>query len=297
MSFRIQCECGAKLTIKDKLAGKTGQCPACSRTVTLIPPMPTHVRWQCPQCERLFSIPADSEPSNCPDCEREAATMAEVAGTIDLGTGHAPLTPQTPPIPKVQKKKWRKRWIGLVVVLIVVGMAALLPLMKGGKSSINPVQSIANSKLQSAVDRATKSDVRNEGIKVSAYYRNAFDKSVIVFDLQEISGSKSRLDVFRLLLDFAVEVQAEQCEWVELALRGRTRFKLEGSYFRQLARERSYQNPAYTIRTFPENLKTPTGGRAYPEWTGGLLGVLNKQMEDFNDFHDKWYLDDLRHTL
>jgi hypothetical protein len=34
--------------------------------------------------------------------------------------------------------------------------------------------------------------------------------------------------------------------------------------------------------------------RAYPEWTGGALGVLSKQMEDFSDVHDKWYLDDLQ---
>jgi hypothetical protein len=70
---------------------------------------------------------------------------------------------------------------------------------------------------------------------------------------------------------------------------------LDGSYFRQLGRDRDYQKPAFTIRTFPENLRTPTGGQAYGQWTGGILGVLNEQMKDSNDFHDKWYLDDLRH--
>ena len=146
----------------------------------------------------------------------------------------------------------------------------------------------------SAVERAIKSDARNDGIKVSAYYRDAFSKSVVVFDIQDISGSKSRLDIFRLLLNFADEIQGELCESVDLAFRGKTKFKVEGIYFRQLGREQGVQNPAYTIRTFPENLKSLSGGRAYPEWTGGMLGVLNKQMEDFNDFHDKWYLDDLR---
>jgi hypothetical protein len=218
---------------------------------------------------------------------------------IDLGSDSDSLpetaTKASEPQPKPQKLRRRKRWIAASTVVGVVLIAALLPLMKGGKPSINPLQSIANSKLQSAVDRAIESDARNNGIKVSAYYRDAFGNSVIVFDLQDVSGSKSRLDVFRLLLDFADEIQEEHCEWVELAYRGETKFKVEGYYFRQLGRERSVQNPANTIRTFPENLKTPSGGRAYPEWTGGLLGVLNKQMEDFNDFHDKWYLDDLRY--
>ena len=36
---------------------------------------------------------------------------------------------------------------------------------------------------------------------------------------------------------------------------------------------------------------------AYPEWTGGLLGVAGKQIEDFNDFHMKWYLEDLANKI
>jgi hypothetical protein len=44
------------------------------------------------------------------------------------------------------------------------------------------------------------------------------------------------------------------------------------------------------MRTFPENLKTTEGYKAYSSWSGGLLGVLNQQMEDSNDFHDKWYM-------
>jgi hypothetical protein len=47
------------------------------------------------------------------------------------------------------------------------------------------------------------------------------------------------------------------------------------------------------MRTFSENLVTPDGQRAFPVWTGGLLGVLQKQMEDFNEFHQRWYIRDL----
>nr|MBC8489582.1 hypothetical protein [Bacteroidota bacterium] len=53
------------------------------------------------------------------------------------------------------------------------------------------------------------------------------------------------------------------------------------------------QNPVYTMRTFPENLKNPDKSQSYSEWTGGWLGVSQKQIEDFNDFHDKWYFNDL----
>jgi len=36
-----------------------------------------------------------------------------------------------------------------------------------------------------------------------------------------------------------------------------------------------------------------SGLRAYDQWTGGWLGVLQKQTEDLNDFLDKW----LGHSL
>jgi len=60
-----------------------------------------------------------------------------------------------------------------------------------------------------------------------------------------------------------------------------------------LGKEYSWQNPVYTIRTFPENLINLDGSMAYPEWTGGWLRVTGKQMEDFNNFHKKWYLEDI----
>lgn len=47
------------------------------------------------------------------------------------------------------------------------------------------------------------------------------------------------------------------------------------------------------MRTFPEHVLDMQGQPVYSEWTGGLLGVLNKQMEDFNDFNKKWYLEEL----
>ena len=84
-------------------------------------------------------------------------------------------------------------------------------------------------------------------------------------------------------------------ESVELSFRGHTEFKISGQYFKTLGVEYSSQNPIYTIRTFPEHLMTPDGGQAFPTWTGGWLGFLNKQMEDFNEVHKRWYLSDLTH--
>ena len=49
----------------------------------------------------------------------------------------------------------------------------------------------------------------------------------------------------------------------------------------------------YTIRTFPENVFNLDNTTAYSQWTGGILGVLEKQMEDFTDLNNKWYVEQL----
>ena len=82
---------------------------------------------------------------------------------------------------------------------------------------------------------------------------------------------------------------------IELEHKGNLKFIIEGSYFKQLGNEYEFQNPVYTMRTFPSNLKNPDGTQAYGEWTGGLFGVLNEQLEDFNDFHKRWYIDDFNY--
>ncbi|MEX1366005.1 MAG: hypothetical protein AB1Z98_22955 [Nannocystaceae bacterium] len=35
------------------------------------------------------------------------------------------------------------------------------------------------------------------------------------------------------------------------------------------------------------------GSRAFEQWEGGVLGVLNEQMQDLRQLHQQWYLGDL----
>lgn len=184
------------------------------------------------------------------------------------------------------KMDWRLAVAIPVVLVVLIGGFAVL---RGSAFSLNPLQLIANIAVQRQLDRAIADDPRNAGIKASAYYRGAFGPSVLVFDLHEVSGERNKLDVFRVLLDFAAATTDTDCETVELAFRGDVRFQMDGDYFRTLGRDRSTENPAYTIRTFPEHLRTPSGTRAFQRWTGGVLGVLAGQMKDFNDMHDQWY--------
>jgi hypothetical protein len=44
------------------------------------------------------------------------------------------------------------------------------------------------------------------------------------------------------------------------------------------------------MRTFPKHVYKPDGKNAFGSWTGGLLGALGKEMDDFSEFHKQWYI-------
>jgi hypothetical protein len=143
--------------------------------------------------------------------------------------------------------------------------------------------------LQRKMNEIIEKDSRNKGVEVSVHYKTYVNPSVLTYDLRGIAGTNSKLDVMRVLLQFADRVKGKKFDRVELAFRGETKFLLDGDYFQRLGREYSFQNPVYTMNHLPENVKRPDGTDAFSTWTGGWLGVAARQMQDFNDFHDQWY--------
>ena len=146
--------------------------------------------------------------------------------------------------------------------------------------------------LQQELNSVIKEDHRNSGIDVSVHYSSYIIPNRLVYNLTSISASNRAADVFRVFLQFTEKMKRKNFDAVELEHNGKIKFIIDGDYFNQLGREYGFQNPIYTMRTFPSKLKNPDGTQAYSEWTGGWLGVLNKQMEHFNDFHKKWYIND-----
>jgi len=149
--------------------------------------------------------------------------------------------------------------------------------------------------LQSPMSEILGADPRNKGITISVHFGNYINPSELVLNLRDVSGSNSPADVSRVLIQYAEALKAKEFERVILAYRGTQKFQLKGAYFRALGKEYGTQNPVYTMRTFPENVYELDGTAAFGEWTGGLLGVVGKQMEDFNEFHKRWYLADMAH--
>jgi len=152
-----------------------------------------------------------------------------------------------------------------------------------------------NNPFQPLMNEVIESDPRNKGIEVSVYYGD--NQSILIYNLNSISNKNSMADVFRVFLQFAEKVKSYKFDKVELAFRKKVKFVIDGDYFQNLGKEYSFQNPIYTIRTFPENLMNADGSKAYPKWTGGWIGVSKRQMEDFNDFHKKWYFEELSSEL
>jgi len=139
---------------------------------------------------------------------------------------------------------------------------------------------------------AISRDPRNEGIQVRV---SKYNDETILYDLKSVPKDKSPQDVFRVFLQFTSEVFKADLPSrdVRLAAFGRAKFIVPASHVSLLGEEYGVQNPMYTIRTFPQNLRTLENTPAYSEHKGGLLYLMRVQMNDFNDFLTKWFVKDL----
>lgn len=138
--------------------------------------------------------------------------------------------------------------------------------------------------------KALAQDPRNKVTKIAVYHQYLINPSVLVFDLRSISGNASQVDVMRALFQSARALKGNTYDAVILAYEGAPKYKLKGSYFKQVGDEYDWQNPVYATRTFPENTLNLNGSPAFSTWTGGMLGVLGKQLDDLSSLHKEWYL-------
>jgi hypothetical protein len=143
------------------------------------------------------------------------------------------------------------------------------------------------------LQRVLAADPRNMAIKAHAHFGDWLDAQTLVFDIDGVSGEASRLDVLRVFLQYAEAMDRQQYKTVVLACRGNRKFEMDGRYFQQLGSEYNTQNPMYTIRTLPFNLRAMDGSHPYTEYDGGIFAVLTAEMKQFADFSDRWYGNDL----
>jgi hypothetical protein len=302
--YKMACpHCARTLKYGKGAIGKTARCPGCGSAVVVPSPeevpairQPPPPSGDDPPWTVALALPrasvAPPEPHALPPEPTFPDFDLPIPGSIPPpipppdSCGH-PSEPPGPPGAQTSAPPAKRR--SSRVGIGVGGVVLIVALVVGVVYAVNHT---VNGPLQSVI----ASDARNAGVEAKARYGD-IGLSILVFDLRNISGNNSRADVFRVFLHYAKAMKDKRFDTVELAWRGKAKFVISGSYFQKLGQEFDLQNPVYTIRTFPENLRTPSGERAFPEWEGGIFGVLKAQMDDFNHFHDQWYLDDLRHSL
>jgi hypothetical protein len=169
---------------------------------------------------------------------------------------------------------------------LLLGLIVLVVCAVGGLWVYNQIT------LQKPLERVLAADPRNHVLNAKAHFDGWLDTRSVVFDLTDATGDASQADVFRVFLQYAKELRGRRYERVILAAYGQKKFVVPGYYFQQLGQDYDTQNPVYTVRTFSHHISTMDGTKPYPKPDGGILWVVGEEMQQFNDFNKKWYLDD-----
>ena len=140
------------------------------------------------------------------------------------------------------------------------------------------------------VRRELASDSRNESYKLVAHYRYYIDLSTLVLDLRRVDAL-APADLFRGLFQSAKALHQSGRSFSRVIL-ARSRspvFIMKGEDFQALGEDVGRgENPVYLIRTLPQKLFKPDGDPAFSSWTGGLIGVTLRQIEDANEGARQW---------
>jgi len=322
VAITVVCNCGKSLRAPDKLAGRPARCPNCRALITVPVPssqVETSIRITSEETKSVNS-PSGQSPAvplaevmranrrlagrKCPICGATIALGDDVRNCTECGQSYhvdcwnendgcatyaCQSSPQpAPPMPPAAKPdapaspptpRQRPLRVGRILVIIVVALV----LAAVSVWAVNYVQ------LQQPMNEVLIQDHRNHGIRVSCHYEGWLNAGVLVYDLRKVPYNKAPADVFRVFLQYAEKLSHRDFSQVRLSYQGHVKFLLPGRHFREVGRDYGTENVLYTIRTFPEKLANPDGTRAFPEWTGGVLGVLKEQMEDFSSFNQRWY--------
>jgi hypothetical protein len=200
---------------------------------------------------------------------------------MDQATAPTPDQSSQPIQPPATPAKRSKAIIVVPIVVIAVLAAAVLGLWLYNQTT-----------LQGPLSKVLNSDSRNKNVTAGAHFDGWIHTDTVVFDLSDVSGQSSAMDIFRVFLQFAQSQKDRHYDKVILAAYGEKKFTIPGDYFHELGAEYGSQNPMYTIRTFPHHVTDMNGIQPFPEYSGGALGVLNKEMEEFNDMNKQWYQND-----
>ncbi|WP_345954006.1 hypothetical protein [Mucilaginibacter sp. PAMB04168] len=143
------------------------------------------------------------------------------------------------------------------------------------------------------VQKKLQADPRNEGIELSAHYRYFILPNTLVINLTDTKGDHTQLDVFRTVLQASQALKGKTFTEVVFAFKNASKFKISGTYFKELGETYDLENPLYTVRSFPEHVFNMDGSSPYAKADGGVFAAFAEDMDQFKDFSRKWYGNDL----
>jgi hypothetical protein len=176
----------------------------------------------------------------------------------------------------------------LFLIMKKVLYALVIAIVFGGTALLSNYLLIAYQ-----IQNKLKGDPRDTGIALSGHYGYYIMPSTLVLNLTDVEGSHSQLDVFRTVLQASQELKDKKFKEVIFAFKNTSKFKVDGAYFKELGETYDSRNQLYTVRTFPEHVFNLDGSSAYAQLDGGVLGVLAGEMDQFKDFSERWYGNEL----
>jgi len=144
---------------------------------------------------------------------------------------------------------------------------------------------LRGSELRSKLDQCESSGVVNARVS----YSGLIGTEVVIFDLRDGgSAGARRIDPVHLLMQFSGKLDLYAVDRILLARNGTKRFYIAGSDMRRLAQSYAGGGRIWAFNNLPARVRRMDGTQAFDEWTGGWLGVLQKQAEDLNRFITDW---------
>lgn len=110
----------------------------------------------------------------------------------------------------------------------------------------------------------------------------------VIFDVRRARDDARLIDPLHLFFQFGAKIEPMDASRIWMAAAGRAIFSVEKSQYSALSREYISGGQIVAFRLWPQSLKRPSGDQAFQAWSGGILDVLNRQLEDLNKALREW---------
>jgi Zn-finger nucleic acid-binding protein len=287
-SVRYLCpHCGERLRSSLHDAGKQDDCPTCLKRF-IVPGLDelerisaaqkaaqertAHAREQYEKAKHEEKLRREAERTKArQEAERERVERERLAEENRLAQAQSRASAeQKSPTAAAKKMRLPRRSGGVaasILILLVIYLVA------------------RGSDLRSKLERCESHGV----VIVRVCYSGVFGGDTVVFDLRDGgSAGARRIDPVHLLMQFSDKLDLYSIRRLVLARNGRHRFYIIASDLRTLADSYAGGGRMWAFNNLPSKVRRMDGTHAFEEWSGGWLGVLQKQVEDLNKFITDW---------